>query len=117
MQYLGSAYVDEKYWLNLPESERQRVGAECGVYGEELKASGHLLGGDRLEPTSTATTLRKKSSQLVVTDGPFAETKEALGGYMLLECKDLDEALAIGARFPALAAGWTLEIRPVYMGE
>ncbi|MBC8010574.1 MAG: YciI family protein [Burkholderiales bacterium] len=116
MKYLAAVYMDEKRRREMPDAEWERLIADCIPYGEELRRSGHLLSGAPLHPPSTATTLRLNGDQLVVTDGPFAETKEVLGGYHLLECKDLDEALAISARWPGLRWGLTLEVRPVYGG-
>jgi hypothetical protein len=113
MQYLAAVYWDEKRWLALPQAERDRMMAECTAYGGEVRRSGHLLAGAPLHPSSTATTLRRTGDQLVMTDGPFAETKEVLGGYHLFECKDLDEALAVSARWPGLRWGFTLEVRPI----
>ena len=113
MKYLAAVYWDEKRWLALPQSERDRMMAECGVYADEVRRSGHLLAGAPLQPSATATTLRRTDEQLVVTDGPFAETKEVLGGYHVFECKDLDEALAVCARWPGLGWGFTLEVRPI----
>jgi hypothetical protein len=117
MHYLGLVYLDEKRWLDAPEAERKRVMAECDLYGEELRQSGQLLGGAPLHPTATATTLRRSDDRLVMTDGPFAETREVLGGYHLFDCKDLDEAIAVSARFPGLRVGMTMEVRPVMSEE
>ena len=113
MKYLAAVYMDEKRWREMSDAEWRELIAECAPYGRELRQSGHLLSGAPLQAPSTATTLRLSGDQLVMTDGPFAETKEVLGGYHLLECKDLDEALALSARWPGLRRGLTLEVRPV----
>ncbi|MHB8494967.1 MAG: YciI family protein [Casimicrobiaceae bacterium] len=80
---------------------------------DALVASDHYRAGGKLEPSATATTLRERDGKPVVTDGPFAETKEQLGGYHLVECRDLDEALAIARRIPTLPAGGAIEVRPL----
>jgi hypothetical protein len=81
-------------------------------FGEEAGRRGALLGGEALQPTSTATTIRVRDGQTMTTDGPFAETKEALGGYYLLQCKDLDEAIELAAMIPGASTG-SVEIRPI----
>ncbi|HUR59542.1 MAG TPA: YciI family protein [Opitutaceae bacterium] len=116
MQYLLMVYMDEKRWAEVPVDERNRVHAACGVWHDDLVRSGHTRGAFGLQPPATATTLRKKNGQVIVTDGPFAETKEVLGGFEVVECKDLDEALAIAKRFPALDGGLTVEVRPCVAG-
>ena len=113
MQYLMLVYTDEKLWAEIPEPEKDRLWEDCRTYGEEITKSGHLLAGAPLQPVSTATTLRLHGGKLAITDGPFAETKEILAGYHLVECKNLDEAMRIGAQFPGLRFGLALEIRPV----
>lgn len=90
---------------------------EYGELIQDLAKSGHFRGGSQLHPAATATTVRMKNSKLVFTDGPFAETKEQLGGYHLVECHDLDEAMAIAARIPTLSAGGAIEVRPVAVPE
>lgn len=113
MQFLMLVYQNEKRWAELPEAEKAQMWAECHEYGEAITGSGHLQAGAPLEPTSTARTLRASGGKLMVTDGPFAETKEVLAGYHLVECKDVEEAMAIGARFPGLKYGASLEVRPI----
>lgn len=119
MQYLLLVYGEERLWQNLPPAEKARISAECDAYGEASRASGHLLAGAPLFPVATATTIRLPPDRqsFVLTDGPFAETKEALAGYHLVECRDLDEAIALGQRFPGLRAGLTIEVRPVMTDE
>jgi hypothetical protein len=113
MQYLLMCCFDEKLWEKIPQSQRDGTMQEYGALVEGLVKSGHYLGGAKLQSTSTATTVSGKNGKPVITDGPFAETKEQLGGYHLVECKDLDEALSIAARIPMLRVGGTIEVRPV----
>jgi len=113
MKYLLLVYSDEKKWLALSDDARARVFEECAVYGAELTQSGHFLGGAPLEPTATARTIRRSNGKSVITDGPFAETREVLAGYHLVECKDIQEATALGERFPGLKHGLAIEVRPV----
>jgi hypothetical protein len=103
---------DEKAWATLPDGEKARIMREYGVLIQSLVTSGQLRGGGQLRSTSSATTLRMRNGKAVLTDGPFAETKEQLGGYHLVECHDLDEALSIAARIPTLPAGGAIEVRP-----
>ncbi|HEX2099153.1 MAG TPA: YciI family protein [Candidatus Synoicihabitans sp.] len=113
MRYLMLVYRDERRWAETPAAEKEKLWVDCHTYGEEITRSGHLLAGAPLQPAATATTLRLHGGKLTMIDGPFAETKEVLAGYHLVECKDLDEAIAIGSRFPGLQVGSALEIRPV----
>jgi hypothetical protein len=113
MKYLLLVYSDEKKWLALSEEARERVFEECSVYGAELTRSGHFLGGAPLEPTATARTIRRSDGKSIITDGPFAETREVLAGYHLVECKNIEEATALGERFPGLKQGLAIEVRPV----
>jgi hypothetical protein len=113
MLYLLLVYNDEQRWAETPEADKERMWADCHTYGQEIIKSGHFLAGAPLQPAATATTLRLNGGKLAITDGPFAETKEVLAGYHLVECKDLDEAIAIGSRFPGLRVGSALEVRPL----
>ncbi|MGH7265840.1 MAG: YciI family protein [Candidatus Rokuibacteriota bacterium] len=113
MQYLLMCCFDEKRWAKLPDAEKDKIMKEYGDVLEDLVRSGHFRAGARLYPASTATTVREKNGKRVVTDGPFAETKEQLGGYHLVECEGLDEAIAIAGRIPTLPAGGAIEVRPV----
>ena len=114
MQYMLLIYQNEKAWEAMTEAER---GQQFGAYmkfTEDVKQSGHLRAGDALQPISTATTVRVRGGKTQTTDGPFAETREQLGGYYLIEAKDLDEATKIAARIPDAAIGnGSIEIRPV----
>jgi hypothetical protein len=113
MKYMLMCCCDEKAWTQLPDSERDRIMREYGALIQSLVKSGQFRGGGQLRSTSSATTVRMKGGKLALTDGPFAETKEQLGGYHLVECRDLDEALSIAARIPTLPAGGAIEVRPL----
>src|ERR687896_629608 len=113
MQYLLMCCIDEKAWDALPGARRDAVMQQYGDWVDDLRTRGQYLAGAKLQPTASATTVRSKNGKPTVTDGPFAETKEQLGGYHLLECRDLDEALAIAKRIPTLRVGGTIEVRPV----
>ncbi len=109
MQYMLLIYLDE----NAPsQAERERCYKESSEYARELAANGKYLASAPLYPTSTATSIRMRDGKRLVTDGPFAETREQLGGYYLINADDLDEAIAIASRIPAGRWG-TVEIRPV----
>ena len=109
MQYLLLIYADEQVWT---EAERERCYAESTELAHELKSKGHCLGALPLQPVATATSVQVREGRRIVKDGPFAETREQLGGFFLIEAKDLDEAIAIGGRIPGARKG-TVEIRPV----
>jgi hypothetical protein len=93
-------------------AERQKVTAEYGAFTQSIIQSGHFKAGDGLQPSTTATTVRVRDGKTLTTDGPFAETREQLGGYYLVEAKDLDAALAIAARIPGAKDG-SIEVRPI----
>jgi hypothetical protein len=112
MQYLCLIYEDEKEWLKLPPAETEKVIGEYRAYTETVKRSGNFLGGNGLEPTHTATTVRVRKGRVATTDGPFAETKEQLGGYYLLEARDLNEAIQLASKIPGARLG-SVEVRPV----
>ena len=112
MQYLLLIYGEEKAWTDMSEAERNRMFGEYRTFTDEIKKSGHWVGGNPLQPVHTATTVRVRSSKTQTTDGPFAETREQLGGYYLINAKDLDEATQIAARIPSSRIG-SIEIRPV----
>jgi hypothetical protein len=113
MKYLFLTYLDEKAWAALGESEQQRIMAESMPHVKQLLASGKFLGGAPLHPTSTATTVSVRNGEPLVTDGPFAETREQLGGYTLIDAEDLDEAIRIAACFLGTSSPSKIEIRPV----
>jgi len=112
MKYMLLIHDDEKAWAKMTDAERQRIYGEYGQFGQQIKDTGHYLAGAQLQPTTTATSVRVRDGKRLVTDGPFAETREQLGGYYLVNAKDLDEAIGIAARIPSAKAG-TIEVRPV----
>ncbi|MCI0402277.1 MAG: YciI family protein [Acidobacteria bacterium] len=112
MQYLLLIYGEESKGTKLPGSEREKVLGEFGEFTRSIAQSGHLRAGNELDVTSKATTVRIRDKERLVTDGPFAETKEQLGGYYLVEARDLDEAIAIAARVPSARWG-SIEVRPI----
>ena len=115
MQYLLLIYEAEADWNALPQGEMHKVYGQYMALVEDLKKNGgKYLGGNQLQPISSAKTVRIRNGKKTVTDGPFAETKEQLGGYFLVEAKDLDEAMAIAARIPGAQLG-AIEVRPVVM--
>lgn len=116
MQYLLLIYSDEKQWANQSEAERNAMLQEYSAFSQSIARSGHLRGGNELHSTSKAATVRVRNKKQVVTDGPFAETKEQLGGYYLIEAKDRDEAVAIAARIPSARVG-SIEVRPIIPHE
>ena len=112
MKYMLLIYHDEQSWDQITEQERQAIYGEYRQFTEEIMASGHHRGGSELHPISTATSVRVRDGKQLATDGPFAETKEQLGGYYLIEAANLDEAIGIAARIPSARVG-TIEVRPV----
>jgi hypothetical protein len=116
MQYLLLIYDEESKWAAMGEDERNSVYAEYGAFTQALQESGALVGANQLQPTGTATTVRIREGEQLVTDGPFAETKEALGGYYLVEVDTIDEALEWAAKIPSARYG-TIEVRPIVMRQ
>ena len=112
MQYLLMIYADESRIKDATPADREAMFLEYRALTESLIKSGHMRAGDGLQPTSTATTVRVRDGKTLTTDGPFAETKEQLGGYYLVEAKDLDEATKLAARIPGARQG-SIEVRPV----
>ena len=112
MQYLLLIYRNENYMTGMSDTDRQKLAGEYGAYTQSIIQSGHFKAGDGLQPTTTATTVRVRDGKTMTTDGPFAETREQLGGYYLIEAKDIDEAIAIAARVPEAKRG-SIEVRPV----
>jgi hypothetical protein len=113
MHYLLLCCFEEKRWLEIPDIRREEILREYGALMKSLDTSGHHLAGSQLQPTSAAVTVRGHDGKPSVTDGPFAETKEQLGGYHLIECRDLDEAISIARRIPTIPYGGTVEVRPL----
>ena len=116
MRYLLLMCRDEERWGALSTQERVAAYQEAVAYSEDLRKRGIYQSGNPLELSSTATTVRMERGRIVTTDGPFAETKEQLGGYNIVEAKDLDEVLAIVARHPLLRSHHSIEVRPVREG-
>lgn len=116
MQYAMLVYLNETEFLALPASDQDRCRHACADWHDALVRDGRSSGALRLHPTGTATTLRERNGRLVLHDGAFAETKEVLGGFVLLECGNLDEAIALAGTFPTLKHGFSLELRPVREG-
>jgi hypothetical protein len=116
VKYMLLICRDEPGWDKLSPAERQKIYADTKELADELTSSGQYLGGFPLHPSSSATSVRVRDGKRLVTDGPFAETREQVGGYMIVEVKDLDEAIAVAGRIP-LARTSTVEIRPVREGQ
>jgi hypothetical protein len=112
MRYLLTIYTDESRYATMTPEESGRLMADYGAFGRAAQEAGVLLGGEGLQPTATATTVRVRDGETLFTDGPFAETREQLGGYYLLDCADLDEATRWAARIPDAQSG-AVEVRPV----
>src|ERR671921_291288 len=116
MRYMLSIYVDESAFADATPEERAAMTAGYAEYTEQAEAAGVLRGGDGLQPSSTATTVRVRDGEPLLTDGPFAETREQLGGFYLVDCGDLDEAVAWAAKIPGAQWG-VVEVRPVMVFE
>lgn len=112
MEYLAMIHVDEDAWEGLGEDGRAGVYAQYGSLVDDARAAGVFVDGNELGPTATATTVRMQNGETLVSDGPYAEVKEALGGYFLFECPSIDEAVSWAARIPGAAHG-AVEVRPV----
>src|SRR5262245_60342140 len=113
MKYLCLIYQDESTAYNLPMTEAANIHRDYVKFTADLKKSGRLLGNHGLQPGRTATTVRVRNGRAVITDGPFAETKEQLGGYFLIEAEDRDEATQIASKIPSARFG-SVEVRPVW---
>jgi hypothetical protein len=105
-------YGDEKSWQGVTDEEREQIMKAYGAFTQELRDAGAMVAGDALQPTQSATTVRVQNGETLTTDGPFAETKEQLGGYYLIEADSLDEAIEWAAKIPAASHG-SIEVRPV----
>jgi hypothetical protein len=112
MQYMLLIYGDEAEMARRPEAEARAVTAEYMAFTGDIRDSGNLVDGARLQTTGSATSVRVRDGETLVTDGPFAETKEQLGGFYLIEADDVDDAIAIAARIPGARHG-TIEVRPI----
>ena len=111
MKYICLGYYDEQKWASTPESETQALMDACFDYDELLRSNGNYLGGEALQGAGSATTLRWENGRVTVSDGPYAETKEVLGGILVLEAMNLDHAIELMSRHPGVKAG-PFEIRP-----
>jgi hypothetical protein len=116
MQYLLLIYGDQNGWESMSEEERGQVFQAYGTFTEDLEKSGAMVAGNALQPTETATTVRVRNDETLTTDGPFAETKEQLGGYYLVDVNSIDEALEWAAKIPGARHG-AIEVRPVMVFE
>jgi hypothetical protein len=113
MQYLLLIYDNEKQWAQLSEAEGKQILADYNKFSTDLQASGKMVGANRLQETTSATTVRVRDGKTQLTDGPFAETREQLGGYYLVEAANLDEATKIAAKIPSARYG-SIEVRPIW---
>jgi hypothetical protein len=113
MKYLCLIYSDENRIAAMPAAESQSFLGEYLAFTDSIRKSGHYVAAQRLRPTHTATTIRSRNGKISTTDGPFAETKEQLGGFYMIEANDLDEAIAIASRIPGTRTG-SIEVRPVW---
>jgi hypothetical protein len=112
MQYLLMIYRSEAELGKMTDADRQKMSADYGSYTQSIIQSGNFKAGDGLQPSTTATTVRVRDGKTLTTDGPFAETREQLGGYYLVDAKDLDTAIELAARIPGAKTG-SIEVRPV----
>jgi len=113
MRYLLLICTDEQSVSALSPAEAAGSMAEYTAFGEEMGRRGILQGGERLRPTTDSTTVRVRDGEVLTADGPFAETKEQIGGYFLVDCKDLDEAIEVASKIPGARHG-TIEVRPIW---
>ena len=111
MKYVVLGFIDEAAFARIPEADAQKMFEECFAYDDVLRRGGHFLGGEALDSAHNAVTLRMKDGEVQVTDGPYVETKEALGGILLLEARDLNHAISLMSKHPGLKMG-PFEIRP-----
>lgn len=112
MKYLCLIYFEEEHLEALPESKIDAITGECLAYEAELQSSGHFIAAEALEPVQTATTVRVRDGKVSMTDGPFAETKEQLGGFFLIDARDLNDAIRVASRLPQAPLG-SIEVRPI----
>jgi hypothetical protein len=112
MRYICLGYMDETIWDRLSDGERTSMMEECFAYDDVLRQNGHFLGGEALQSVRNAATIRYQNGRVVVTDGPYAETKEQLGGILILEAKDLNHAIQLMSQHPGVRLGGPFEIRP-----
>ena len=113
MKYLALIHTSDSAWAALSETEREAFYSEYEAFAGEAAAAGKLLGGHELQPATTATTVRVRGDETIVSDGPFAETREQIGGYFLFDCDSIDEAVALAAKIPGARHG-AVEVRAAY---
>ena len=111
MKFICLGYIDESYWEGMSAAEQQAMMDECFAYDDLLKKNGHFAGGEALQSFRTAVTLRPRNGQVIATDGPYAETKEQIGGILILEARDMQHAVELMSNHPGSKAG-PFEIRP-----
>jgi hypothetical protein len=114
LKYMALIYGDRSRWESFTPEQREAAYAEYRAFGDDARAAGVMVGGDELASTQDATTVRVRDGETLVTDGPYAEVKEALGGYYVLECDTIDEAVDYAARIPGAQHG-AVEVRPIYV--
>ena len=114
MEFMLVCYQNERRWDEMPAALQEKIRAECDAYVEEVRRSGRLRSGGRLQPSATARTVRHAAGRELITDGPFAETKEVFAGFMIVDCRDREEAVALSTQNPRLRYGLgSVEVRPV----
>jgi hypothetical protein len=116
MKFVLLVYLEQKF-ATAPKEEQERIHRECTAWHDDLVNRGKSSGATGLQPASAGKTLRDRAGKVAITDGPYAETKEVLGGFESLECADLEEAVAIARAFPGLRGGCSVEVRPVVPGN
>jgi hypothetical protein len=116
MKYLCLIYDDESKWATMPKEQSEALMGEYFSFTEGIRQSGHYVAGEALQPVQTATTVRVRNGKISTTDGPFAETKEQLGGFYMIEAKDLNDAIQVASRIPSAKVG-SVEVRPVQVFE
>jgi hypothetical protein len=112
MRYLCLIYEDEKAWQSVTQAEMEKGMAEYNAFTESIKKNGNYIGGEALQPTPTAKSVKVRNGKVSTTDGPYVETKEQLGGYYLIKAKDLNDAVQVASRIPGAKNG-TVEVRPI----
>jgi hypothetical protein len=112
MRFICLGYIEANKWESLPEKDRNSMMEQCFEYDDQLRKGGHFVGGEALQNANTAATLRWQRDKVVVTDGPYAETKEQLGGILLLEANNMEHAIALMSKHPGVRLGGPFEIRP-----
>src|SRR5688500_15351531 len=112
MKFICLGFAEEKKWDDLPQERLESMMEECFAYDDVLRKNGHFLGGEALQNSNAAKTLRWTGDKVIVTDGPYVETKEQLGGILILEAKDMDHAVELMRKHPGVRLGGPFEIRP-----